>query len=451
MMFKRKIYEQMLNWKNKQTKTALLVKGARRVGKSTVVEEFAKSEYKSYVLIDFSNVSKEINELFDDLSDLDYFFAQIQYLTHSILYRGESVVIFDEVQLNPKARQAIKHLVKDGRYDYIETGSLLSIKKNVEGILIPSEETHLKMFPMDFEEFCWALGDQTTPNLIRNSVQSSVAFGEAVHRKLMRLFRLYMILGGMPQAIDTYIKTSNLLEVDAVKKMIINLYDEDFRKIDKSGMSSLIFREIPAQLNSNIGRYKISSVNRDARASRIIEKIFDMKDSQVVDVAHAITDPNVGLALSVDMDRFKLYTADTGIFTSLAFIAESNNGDDIYKRLLSDKSSANLGYLFENMVAQILSTSNQELYFYTEYNKESKHSYEVDFILADNNKIIPIEVKSSSNSSSHKSLDAFIQKFSNRINRAYVVHTKDIKQEGIIKYIPLYAMPFIFENTNSFM
>ena len=447
MMFKRKIYEQMLNWKNKQTKTALLVKGARRVGKSTVVEEFAKSEYKSYVLIDFSNVSKEINELFDDLSDLDYFFTKIQYLTHSILYRGESVVIFDEVQLNPKARQAIKHLVKDGRYDYIETGSLLSIKKNVEGILIPSEETHLKMFPMDFEEFCWALGDQTTPNLIRNSVQSSVAFGEAVHRKLMRLFRLYMILGGMPQATETYLKTDNLLEVDVVKKMIINLYDEDFRKIDKSGMSSLIFREIPAQLNSNIGRYKISSVNREARASRIIEKIFDMKDSQVVDVAHAITDPNVGLALSIDINRFKLFTADTGIFTSLAFVAESNNGDDIYKRLLSDKSSANLGYLFENMVAQILSTSNQELYFYPEYNKESKHSYEVDFILADNNKIIPIEVKSSSNSSSHKFLDMFIQKFSNRINRAYVVHTKDMKEEGIIKYIPIYAMPFIFESS----
>ena len=447
MMFKRKIYEQMLNWKNKQTKTALLVKGARRVGKSTVVEEFAKSEYKSYVLIDFSNVSKEINELFDDLSDLDYFFTKIQYLTHSILYRGESVVIFDEVQLNPKARQAIKHLVKDGRYDYIETGSLLSIKKNVEGILIPSEETHLKMFPMDFEEFCWTLGDQTTPNLIRNSVQISVAFGEAVHRKLMRLFRLYMILGGMPQAIETYIKTSNLLEVDAVKKMIINLYDEDFRKIDKSGMSSLIFKEIPAQLNSNIGRYKIGSVSRDARASRIIEKIFDMKDSQVVDVAHAITDPNVGLALSIDINRFKLFTADTGIFTSLAFVAESNNGDDIYKRLLSDKSSANLGYLFENMVAQILSTSNQELYFYTEYNKENKHSYEVDFILADNNKIIPIEVKSSSNSSSHKSLDTFIQKFSNRINRAYVIHTKDMKEEGIIKYIPIYAMPFIFESS----
>lgn len=447
MMFKRKIYEQMLNWKNKQTKTALLVKGARRVGKSTVVEEFAKSEYKSYVLIDFSNVSKEINELFDDLSDLDYFFAQIQYLTHSILYRGESVVIFDEVQLNPKARQAIKHLVKDGRYDYIETGSLLSIKKNVEGILIPSEETHLKMFPMDFEEFCWALGDQTTPNLIRNSVQSSVAFGEAVHRKLMRLFRLYMILGGMPQAIETYLNTSNLLEVDAVKKMIINLYYEDFRKIDKSGMSSLIFREIPAQLNSNIRRYKIGSVSRNARASRIIEKIFDMKDSQVVNVAHAISDPNVGLALSIDINRFKLFTADTGIFTSLAFVAESNNGDDIYKRLLSDKSSANLGYLFENMVAQILSTSNQELYFYTEYNKESKHSYEVDFILADNNKIIPIEVKSSNNSSSHKSLDTFIQKFSNRINRAYVIHTKDMKEEGTIKYIPIYAMPFIFESS----
>ncbi len=447
MMFKRKIYEQMLNWKNKQTKTALLVKGARRVGKSTVVEEFARSEYKSYVLIDFSNVSKEINELFDDLSDLDYFFTKIQYLTHSPLYRGESVIIFDEVQLNPKARQAIKHLVKDGRYDYIETGSLLSIKKNVEGILIPSEETHLKMFPMDFEEFCWALGDQATPNLIRDSVKSSVAFGETVHSKLMRLFRLYMILGGMPQVIEAYLKTSNLLEVDAVKKMIINLYDEDFRKIDKSGMSSLIFREIPAQLSSNIGRYKISSVNRDARASRIIEKIFDMKDSQVVDVAHAITDPNVGLALSIDINRFKLFTADIGIFTSLAFVAESNNGDDIYKRLLSDKSSANLGYLFENMVAQILSTSNQELYFYTEYNKESKHSYEVDFILADNNKIIPIEVKSSNNSSSHKSLDTFIQKFSNRINRAYVIHAKDMKEEGIIKYIPIYAMPFIFESS----
>ena len=274
MVFKRKIYDKMLKWKNEQDgKTALLIKGARRVGKSTIVEDFAKKEYKSYILIDFANISKEVNSWFNDLSDLDYFFMRLQQLMKVVLYRRESVIIFDEIQLQPLARQAIKYLVKDGRYDYIETGSLLTLKKNVKDIVIPSEETRLTLYPMDYEEFKWAQGDEVTMQLIKDNLTRMRPFGDAVHRKLMRDFRLYMLVGGMPQAIDAYLKDKNLSFVDSVKRSIIELYEDDFRKIDPTGRASKLYSAIPAQLTGNASRYNISGTIGETRQD-IIESVI---------------------------------------------------------------------------------------------------------------------------------------------------------------------------------
>lgn len=444
-IFKRKIYNEILKWKKDGGRTALLIKGARRIGKSTIVKEFVEKEYKSYVMIDFSNVGQEINNLFLDISNKDRFFANLQLLTGVQLFNRESVIVFDEVQCNPLARQAIKHLVHDGRYDYIETGSLLSIQKNVKDILIPSEESSIVMHPLDFEEFCWAIGEDMIPATIRSILFEKNQFGESQHRYLMKIFREYMLIGGMPQAISKYLEDKNYFSVEKVKRNIIELYQNDFRKIDRSGMYSKLFSGIPGQLNANLGRYEASSVSKYARPSKMHGSIVEMADSKVIDVSYAITDPNIGLGFSLDMSRFKLFTADTGIFTTLAFINDEINNNEFYKQFIKDKVPANLGYLFENAVSQIIVSTNKEPYFYTYQDKESKHSYEIDFIFSKNGKIIPIEVKSSQKSTCHKSLDKFMQKFSNRIDIAYVIHTKDINQFEKIYYVPIYAFPFILE------
>ena len=375
-MFQRKIYSKLLEWKRESSgKTALLIEGARRVGKSTVVEEFARNEYKSYILIDFSKASKEVKGLFDDISDLNYIFLRLQLIFHVDLHERESVIIFDEVQLCPMARQAIKHLVKDHRYDYIETGSLISIKKNIKDILIPSEERKVTMFPMDYEEFLWAIGDRSTSKLLAEVFERRIPLGDAVHRKLMRDFRLYMLVGGMPQAVNEYLETNNFRKVDEVKRDILQLYEDDFKKIDASGRMSILFDAIPAQLNTNASRYQVSSVLEGERADQILELLADMADSKTIQIAYHANDPNIGLANAKDLRRFKLFLSDTGLFTTLVFKDKNFTENIIYEKLLSEKLSVNLGYVYENVVAQILSTNGHALYYYTFLNEKQFKIY----------------------------------------------------------------------------
>lgn len=442
-VFKRKIYEEILEWKEKRSnKYALLIKGARRVGKSTIAEEFAKNEFKSYILIDFAHTSKEIIELFDDTYNLDFFFLKLQQLTGVRLYKNESVIIFDEVQLLPKARQAIKYLVADGRYKYIETGSLLSIKKNTRDILIPSEEHKISMYPMDFEEFLWAIGDDITADTIKMLLKNKKAAGNAMHRNLMRVFRLYMLIGGMPQAVETYIEQNNLQAVDEVKREIVDLYEEDFTKIDGTGLAGDIYDAIPANLSSNASRYVLSNAREGTRAEQVRELIPDMLSSFTVNIAYHANNPGVGMSLTKDYGRYKLFLSDVGLFVTLAFKDKNYTDNVIYNKLLSDKLDANLGYIYENVVAQMLTAKGNNLFYYTMDSDTSNHLYEIDFLISVRDKICPIEVKSG-NYRSHKSLDVFCDKFSNRISDKYVVHTKDYKWENDINYIPVYMVPFL--------
>ena len=442
-MFKRKIYDKLLEWKKESDgKTALLIEGARRIGKSTVVEEFAKNEYESYILIDFSTASKAVKELFEDVSDLNYLFLQLQLQYEVDLHERNSLIIFDEVQLCPLARQAIKSLVKDHRYDYIETGSLISIKKNVKDILIPSEERKLNMYPMDYEEFLWAIGDTTTVPLLKKVYNSKTSIGDVTHRKLLRDFRLYMLIGGMPQAVNEYIETNNFKRIDQIKRDILNLYEDDFKKIDPTGKISLLFDAIPAQLNKNASRYQVSSILEGDRAEKILELIAELNDSKTVLVSYHANDPNIGMSNNKDLRKFKLFICDTGLFVTLMFKDRDFTENVIYKKLLNDKLSTNLGYLYENVIAQTLVANGNELFYHTFMNLTSKHNYEVDFILARENKICPLEVKSSGYTT-HASLDAFTNKFSDRILWRYLIYTKDLKKDNDIICLPVYMTQFL--------
>lgn len=441
--FKRKIYDRILDWKeNRSDRYALLIKGARRVGKSTIVEQFGKNEFKSYVMIDFAHTSKEIIELFDDMYDLDFFFLRLQQFTGVKLYEKESLIIFDEVQLCPKARQAIKYLVKDGRYKYIETGSLISIKKNTENILIPSEEHKINMYPMDFEEFLWAVNDEVTADTIRYLLNNKKTAGNAMHRSLMRTFRLYMLIGGMPQAIETYLETNNLQDVDNVKREIIDLYEEDFIKIDRTGLAGDVYDSIPSSLSSNASRYVLSLARKDLRSKQVFELLPDMLSSYTVNIAYHANNPDVGMSLEKDINCYKLFISDTGLFITLVYRDKDFTENVIYNKLLSDKLDTNLGYIYENAVAQMLTVKGNNLFYYTFGSETSNHLYEIDFLLSSGNKICPMEVKSG-NYRSHTSLDFFCDKYSKRIKEKYVVHTKDYKWENGISYLPVYMVPFL--------
>lgn len=442
-VFERKIYQKMLQWKKEsEGKTALLIKGARRVGKSTIAEEFAKKEYSSYILIDFSIATKEIHELFEDLSDLNYLFLRLQLIYHVNLEKRKSVIIFDEVQKEPLARQAIKHLVKDGRYDYIETGSLLSIKRNVKDILIPSEETRIEMTPMDYEEFRWALGDKATIPMLRSAFDNKISLGDDVNRRLLRDFRLYMLVGGMPQAVNEYLDTNNLSKVDRVKRSILELYQDDFRKIDPTGRASLLFSAIPSELSKNASRYQVSSVLPNTKPDRILGIVGDMKDSLTVNIAYHANDPSAGLSMHEDISRYKMFIMDTGLFVTLAFMDRDFTENIIYEKLLSDKLDADLGYLYENMVAQMLYSNGNRLFYYTFPKEKSTHNYEIDFLLARGNKVCPIEVKSSGYKT-HASMDAFSGKFSGKIGQKYLIYTKDLRKDGDILCLPIYMTMFL--------
>ena len=442
-MFRRKIYDKLLEWKTESDgRTALLIEGARRVGKSTVVEEFAKNEYESYILIDFSRASKAVKELFEDISDLDYLFLQLQLQYKVDLHERRSLIIFDEVQQCPLARQAIKALVADHRYDYVETGSLISIKRNVKDILIPSEERKISMYPMDHEEFLWAVGDLTTIPLLKKVFDSGKPVGVQIHRKLMRDFRLYMLVGGMPQAVNEYIETNNFRKVDQIKRDILNLYEDDFKKIDPTGKLSSLFDAIPAQLNKNASRYQVSSVLNGERAENILESIAELKDSKTVLVSYHSNDPNAGMSNNKDLGKFKLFLSDTGLFTTLMFKDRDFTENIIYEKLLNDKLSANLGYLYENAVAQILTANGDALFYHTFMNESTRRNYEIDFILARKNKVCPIEVKSSGYKT-HASLDAFSRKFSDRILDKYLIYTKDFAKDEDIFCLPTYLVQFL--------
>lgn len=443
MIFKRKIYNRLLEWKNESKgNNALLIEGARRVGKSTIVSEFAKNEYKSFIIINFAEASQDVIELFNDISDLDYIFLQLQLKYRVDLYPRESLIVFDEVQLCPKARQSIKTLVKDHRYDYIETGSLISIRKNVKSILIPSEERRINMFPMDYEEFLWAIGDNTTTSLLKKCFENVRGLGEQENRRQLRKFRLYMLIGGMPQAVSEYIETNNFRLVDMVKRDIIKLYEDDFLKIDSTGKLSLIFDSIPSQLNSNASRYQVSSIIGNRISNKTLEYIAELKDSKTVLVSYHTNDPNIGMANTKDLAKFKLFICDTGLFTTLIFKDKDFTENIIYEKLLSDKLSINLGYLYENVVAQILAANGNELFYYTMLNETSKHNYEIDFLISKKNKVCPIEVKSSTYKT-HKSLDVFCEKYSNRIYEKYLIYVKDLCKDQDILCMPIYMVPFI--------
>ncbi len=443
ILFKRKMYDRLLKWKiERNGESAILIQGARRIGKSTLAEEFARNEYEAYILIDFAIAPPEVHELFKDLSDLNYIFLRLQLIYRVQLIERKSVIIFDEIQKAPLARQAIKHLVKDGRYDYIETGSLITVHKSSQEILLPSEETRVDMFPMDYEEFRWALGDTATIPLMRTAFEKRIPLGNAVHRRMMRDFRLYMLVGGMPNAVAEYIKTNNLAAVDLIKRDIVSLYEEDFWKLDDSGRATALYDAIPAQLSKNAARYQISSAIPGEKADRVTSTVKMMNDCMAANVAYHSNDPNVGLALTMDNERFKIYTSDTGMFVTLAFKDKDFTDNIIYEKLLNDKLRTNLGYVYENVIAQMLRTAGKQLFYYTMPTSDRKKYYEVDFLISDGHKVSPIEVKSSGYKA-HTSLDAFCEKFSDRVRNKYVIYTKDLKQEQDIAYIPVYMTMFL--------
>ncbi len=442
-IFKRKIYQQMLNWKtNSAGKSALLIEGARRVGKSTLAQHFAEQEYDSYLLIDFANLNPEVQELIDtSLTDLNYLFMRLQLFYKVTLKERKSAIIFDEVQLQPKVRQAVKYLVKDGRYDYIETGSLISIRQNVQNIVIPSEEDRIQMFPMDYEEFCWALDDETTMPLLKEIYKSQQPLGDNTHRRLMRDFRLYMLVGGMPQAVNEYIETNNLQQVDMMKRRILNLYADDLHKLDSTDKLRALFLAIPSQLSKNTSRFQATTVIENVKQYQMQELLEMLHESMIVNIAYNSSDPNVGLAMTANKSRYKLFLADTGLFVTLAFWDKSFTENIIYQKLWADKLNTNLGYLYENVVAQMLRAAGYELYYHT-FPTGDNHNYEVDFLLSKGQKIVPIEVKSSGYKT-HKSLDAFCEKYPQRVGERILLYTKDFQKDGPTSCLPAYFTPFL--------
>ena len=445
-MFRRKVTDELKKWKeNYSGRYSVLLQGARRVGKSTIAESFAKENYKSYILVDISKISKEVLEVFDDISNLDIFFLRLQTITSVKLYERESAIIFDEIQLAPKVRQAIKHLVKDGRYDYIETGSLISIKKNVSGIVIPSEEMKINVYPMDYEEFCWALNKDFS--MFEALAKYNKPIGQEINRFLMRDFRIYMAVGGMPQAVEAYLQKKTFQEIDVIKKEIIELYKDDFRKIDPSGRISMIYESIPSQLALGKNKFVLSSAVNKRVTNKDEELLYDLIDSKTVLICYNVTEPNISLNLTKNIDQFKLYLSDIGLFTTMLFNDKRLISENIYSKLLSDKLEANLGYLYENALAQIIKANNRELYYHMWNESEKNRCYEVDFIVSDGNKIIPIEVKSS-NHNNHKSINEFSKKYSSCISRRILFSQKDISNDNMLELKPIYLAPYIISNLN---
>lgn len=444
-MFKRKALEKLKYWKEKKApKYAVLLEGARRVGKSTIAEEFAKQEYKSYIKIDFANVRKEILDVFEDIAEPDIFFLRLQTATGITLYKRESVIIFDEIQLMPKVRQAIKYLVADGRYDYIETGSLISIKKNVKDIVIPSEEIKIQVYPMDYEEFMWATGNETY-QVLKELYKRGKAVGNSLNRKLMRDFRVYMAIGGMPQAVAAYVEGKNFTEIDEVKREIINLYKDDFFKIDGTGLIGRMYESIPTQLATDKRSYVISAATGKKKVDKDIERLYNMLDSKTVLPCYNVLNPSVTLSQTMDNQTFKLYLADTGLFTTMIFSSSGETDENIYIKLLSDSLPADLGYLYENAVAQVINAAERPLYYHTWRKDNVTRYFEIDFLVASKTKIVPIEVKSSG-LGMHKSITEFQRKYSKNTAAPILLSQKDVGQVEMLKLYPIYMLPYILED-----
>ena len=444
---KRKIYNDILKWKeNSKGTTALLVEGARRVGKSYIVEKFAKENYKSYLMIDFSKVSNEIKELFDNyLDNLDYLFLYLSQYYGVKLYERESVIIFDEIQFCPRARGAIKHLVADKRYDYIETGLLISIKKNVKDILIPSEEETLNMKPMDFEEFLWAMGNDELMDFVRSRFDIKQEVGQVIHRKIMDYFKEYLIVGGMPQAVKKYVETKDFEQVDKIKRNILKLYREDIRKHtdDLNLKVEKIYDLIPSQLQKHEKKFVISDVDKNLRYRNLEESFYWLNDAKLLNIAYNTTEPNIGLGQRINDNSMKCYLFDTGLLLSMTFNEMEIINGEIYKKILFDKLTFNEGMILENIVAQMLVASGRKLYFFSRYDKEiSGETMEVDFLILDNkitskHNIIPLEVKSGDNYS-FSSLNKLRLKYKDYLGKSIVIHTKDLKDDKDVLYLPVY-------------
>ena len=443
-MFRRKVTDKLKEWKEKYApKYAVLLEGARRVGKTTVAEEFARNNYRSYIKIDFANINSELLDVFKDIANKDIFFLRLQTVTDTTLYPRESVILFDEIQLQPSVRQAIKYLVADGRYDYIETGSLISIKKNVKNIVIPSEELKIPMYPMDYEEFMWAIGNDTFSTL-RDLYEINREVGNSVNRKLMRDFRIYMAVGGMPQAVEAYVNKNNFSDIDKIKREIINLYIDDFKKIDSSGLIGKMYESIPSQLAINKKRYIISQATGKRKTYKDLERLADLLDSKTVIPCYNTKNPSVALSQTRDDDTFKLYLSDIGLFTTMIFKVAPQTSENIYNKLLSDKLPANLGYLYENAVAQLIASANHALYYHTCEKENSTHYYEIDFLLQSGTKLLPIEVKSSV-TKKHDSIDYFCKKYSKQVSEAFLLSQNDVAHDEKLKLKPIYMLPFILE------
>ena len=446
-MLKRKIYDTLVAWKNKSNgQIALLIDGARRVGKSFIAELFARQEYKSYIIIDFGNAPKDIIELFEnDSADLDLFFAKLSAFYSTVLHKRESLIIFDEVQQYPRARQLIKYLVKDGRFDYLETGSLIRLKKITENIIIPSEEEHIEMFPMDFEEFLWAMGDEATVPLIRKCFETKTPLGQTLHRKVMNDFRQYMLVGGMPQSVLAYIDGKNFEASDEAKRRILRLYRDDVSKFASGYEEKVyaVFDGIPGQLSRKEKKYKLSSLGKTSRFRAYEDSFIWLNEAMVVNACFNSTDPNVGLALSADYTTQKCYMADTGLLVTHTFMDRSFTDNELYKAILFDKLDINEGMIMENIVAQMLRQSGHKLYFYSRSDSVNRENHmEIDFLITENKKISPIEVKSA-DYRSHSSLDKFRKKFSSKLGTSYILYPKDVMEKDGIWHIPLYMAMFL--------
>ncbi len=447
MFFKRKIYTKFLDWKNiSNGSSALLVEGARRIGKSTVVEEFAKHEYESYVIIDF-NRPKEgvVDAIVHHPDDLDGLFNLLMVSYGKVLKPRKSLIVFDEVQKCPEARQLLKYLVADGRYDYIETGSLISIKKNVKDITIPSEEESIGMFPMDFEEFCWALGDVVSVDFARKAFNAMQPMGTSAHKSVMKRFREYLIVGGMPQAVDVYRKTGDFSKVDRTKRTILKLYGDDISKYAGADAPKVrgIYNQLPGQLSKKEKKYFLSAVSDNARMREYAESFRWLDESRIVNIARNATDPDIALAMSEDFETQKLYSSDVGLLITQAFANRPYTENELYRALMLDKLSVNEGMVAENAVAQALRANGTELYFYSRPDRgDGEGRMEIDFLIRRGDAICPVEVKSGAYQH-HASLDKFMRKFGSRLGDAYILYTKDLMTKNGIHHLPLYMAMFL--------
>ncbi|MBQ3124595.1 MAG: ATP-binding protein [Clostridia bacterium] len=446
-MLKRKIYDRLIQWKKESNgSTALMIDGARRVGKSYIAEEFARNEYKSYIIVDFGNAPQDILDLFiNDSADLDLFFAKLAAFYSTVLHKRESLIIFDEVQQFPRARQLIKYLVADGRFDFLETGSLIRLKKNVQDIIIPSEEEHIEMFPLDFEEFLWAMGDEATIPLVKHCFETLTSLGQALHRKVMNDFRQYMLVGGMPQSVLAFLNEKNFELSDAAKRRILKLYRDDVSKFASGHEEKVfaIFDGIPAQLSKKEKKYVLSSLNKNARYRTYEESFLWLNEAMVVNTCYNATDPSVALAISEDNTTQKCYMADTGLLITHTFMDGVYTDNELYRAILFDKLNINEGMIMENVVAQMLRTNGHRLLFYSRCDNENRENHiEIDFLIKRGKKISPVEVKSG-NYRAHSSLDKFRKKFSQKLGDSYILYTKDVMVKDEVIHLPIYMAMFL--------